>query len=68
MLIGCKDNEKKLETMNEELILVKRGVVQKIADKHNICRQTVSKALNGNTKVLKYNFIRAVAMQNGGKK
>ena len=54
--------------MNKELILVKKGVMTKIAREHGVCRQTVAKALNGDAKVLKYNLIRAVAMQNGGKK
>ena len=54
--------------MNGDLILVKRGVIKKIAREHNICRQTVAKALNGDTKVEKYNLIRTVAIQNGGKK
>lgn len=45
----------------DDIIKVGYGVVSKIAKEYNVNRMTVSKALKGDRRVLKYDLIRAVA-------
>lgn len=52
--------------MCETLIVVKKGVISRIEKEHDVDRHTVSKALRGDKSVIKYNLLRAVAIQHGG--